>query len=114
MVTAPMKVWNDLIASNKKYSWYRLNQLLYIDALETCFDGRQATGEGARSIQSIRVQEDNDEDQDEEEDDDREIQTQLQLDTQVEPNSQALPTIEEDETQDIEIEKLIVRKRKQS
>jgi hypothetical protein len=90
MVTAPEKVWDDLIALNKKYAWYRSNQLLYIDALETCFDGRQATGEGAKSIQSVKAmrsikecEEENQEEEEEEEDEDREIQ--LQLDAQIQP-----------------------------
>lgn len=108
MVTAPAKVQDDLIVSNKKYSWYRLNQLLYIDALETCFDSRQATSEGAKSIQSVRalksIEEYKELDQEEEEDED---ETQLQLDTQIQLNSQAL-LVEDNKTQDT------VRKRKQS
>ena len=118
MVTAPEKVWDDLIASNKKYAWYRSNQLLYIDALETCFDGRQATGEGAKSIQSVKAmrsikecEEENQEEEEEEEDEDREIQ--LQLDAQIQPYSQAL-LVEDDDTQDAEMEKLVARKRKRS
>jgi Myb/SANT-like DNA-binding domain len=115
MVTAPTKVWDDLIASNKKYSWYRLNQLLHIDALETCFDSRQATGEGAKSIQLVKalrsIKEYKEEDQEEEEDEDKELQ--LQLEAQIQPHSLTL-SVEDDDTQGAEIEKLVVRKRKQS
>jgi hypothetical protein len=92
MVTAAEKVWDDLVASNKKYSWYRTNQLLYTDSLETCFDGRHATGEGARSIQSakaIRSIENDERDRDEDEDKDEDGETQLQYATQ-ELDSQAL------------------------
>ena len=50
MVTAPKKVQDDLITSNKKYTWYRSNQLFYINALETYFDSKQAISESAKSI----------------------------------------------------------------
>jgi hypothetical protein len=33
MVTAPPKVWDDLIKSNKKFGWFRSNQLLYLESL---------------------------------------------------------------------------------
>ena len=108
MVTAPEKVQDDLITSNKKYAWYRSNQLFYIDALETCFDGRQATGEGAKSIQSVKAKKSL---KDQEEEDETDIQ--LQLDAQIQPHSRNL-LVEDDNTQDAEVEKLVVRKRKPS
>ena len=106
MVIAPKKVWDDLILSNKKFGWYRIYQLLHTNALDTYFNGRQATSDGAKSIHSVitirSVEEDDKEDEDE-------IETQL--DTQI-LESQS-PFIEEDgipQPQDLEAGRAVVQK----
>jgi hypothetical protein len=66
--------------------------LLYTDSLETYFDGRHTTSEGARSIQlaqAIRSIENDERDGDEDGDEDEDGETQLQYATQ-EPDSQVL------------------------
>jgi hypothetical protein len=54
-VTAPLKVWEDLLAENdnKKYKWFRTNKLLFTEELDICFGKHIATGEFALTIEEI-------------------------------------------------------------